>query len=343
MCVEGSLQTKELWGCGRHFARVDGLLVHFRSETGAACLSPLLDFATFLKMLRAAADGQITCKQVSANGKQLGCGQAFNGEGELKAHFEASGGKGCIRQIVIRFARIILSVAKNSHISMIQCASGSFQDGTNGLARPSVIAWHPSDATASQAEAEIDTSMTDFDFNLPEISYFDLQLSHDDGGTAGDVWNYSGMSANGDSIIKEATQWQSTLGEVESLLTRRFNASNNVGQWIVTTYRAGTKEGITALIDIVISQHLLQGNQMWLTFGEAKCAATWIVCLQPKNLIPKKNSDSDWYEYRISATVPPFSATNSSSPVKLGIVIDHDEGGHDELAIGEMEYYGKST
>ena len=40
---KGDLQSGSRWGCGRRFARADGLGRHFRSEAGRICIRPLLD------------------------------------------------------------------------------------------------------------------------------------------------------------------------------------------------------------------------------------------------------------------------------------------------------------
>ena len=40
---KGDLQSGSRWGCGRRFARADGLSRHFRSEAGRICMRPLLD------------------------------------------------------------------------------------------------------------------------------------------------------------------------------------------------------------------------------------------------------------------------------------------------------------
>lgn len=39
----GILQSQQLWGCERRFARADALGRHFRSEAGQACIKPLLE------------------------------------------------------------------------------------------------------------------------------------------------------------------------------------------------------------------------------------------------------------------------------------------------------------
>lgn len=40
---KGELESGNMWGCGRRFARADALGRHFRSEAGRVCIKPLLD------------------------------------------------------------------------------------------------------------------------------------------------------------------------------------------------------------------------------------------------------------------------------------------------------------
>lgn len=106
-------------GCGREFAREDGLLAHFRTKVGWGCISPFLRDITMICDYEWGEN--VSCRARLADLKEQGddlllgpfravqlsgCERLFATTREFKSHIKSEEGTNCIRLLVQQYAII---------------------------------------------------------------------------------------------------------------------------------------------------------------------------------------------------------------------------------------------
>jgi hypothetical protein len=99
---KGRFRDGSTWGCGNMFGREDGLVAHFRSDSGWTCIQ------RFQGMLLNGRDtsfddgkGEWVCQSaLTALESATGCGHLFITRLDLRVHLMSTGGAKCLRSFV---------------------------------------------------------------------------------------------------------------------------------------------------------------------------------------------------------------------------------------------------
>ena len=104
------------WGCGRAFAREDGLLEHLRSENGGACTKDLPEIHDFFYLRCSLENDGRRCQSQPIQTPSFGCGLSFASLENTRSHLLSDAGVRCQRQFLAATALNRLKVGRKTRV-----------------------------------------------------------------------------------------------------------------------------------------------------------------------------------------------------------------------------------